>query len=208
MKIPRLFYGGSFNPVHKGHLATIEYVLKEKICLEVLVVPNYQSPLKDKTEYASEEIRFEMLQYALRSYFEDDLFFKIQLLDVEIKEKNVNYTANTLKKIDNSVKMGILIGADSLETLHLWREIEWILTYYPFYVVPRANISLTKTQSQIHQLKGFYPMADFILLNFIPPNCSATEIRKKIKENAQYQELKDCLLPETYSLIKKYNLYY
>jgi nicotinic acid mononucleotide adenylyltransferase len=104
--------------------------------------------------------------------------------------------------------MGILIGADSLETLHLWREIEWILTYYPFYVVPRANISLPKTQNQIHQLKGFYPMAEFILLDFIPPNCSATEIRKKIKENAQYQELKDCLLPETYSLIKKYNLYY
>ncbi|GIX42036.1 MAG: putative nicotinate-nucleotide adenylyltransferase [Leptospiraceae bacterium] len=207
MIIPRLIYGGSFNPVHKGHLATIEYILKEQICYEIFIIPTYQSPLKEKNQYAPAEIRFEILQIALRSYFNDDLYNKIKLLDIEIKEKTINYTANTLRKLQDNIKTGLLLGADSLETLHLWKEIEWILTYYPIFIIQRASQSLKKTKKQIQQLKSFFPMGEFIILEFTPPNCSSSDIRKKIQESINYESLKDCLLPEVYSLIKKYKLY-
>ncbi len=207
MNITRLIYGGSFNPVHKGHLATIEYVLANKICLEVFIIPAYQSPFKNIQEYAPAEIRFEMLQYAIQSYFSENSLQHIHLLDIEIKEKKVNFTANTLKKLSDNIKTGILIGADSLPDLHRWREIEWILTYYPFYIVMRKNIKKQEVNKNIENLKGFFPMGNFIVLDFYPPSCSSTEIRNKVKYSHSYEEFKNCLLPETYSIIRKNKLY-
>jgi nicotinate-nucleotide adenylyltransferase len=207
MKIPRLIYGGSFNPIHKGHLATIEYVLKNQICLEIYIIPTYQSPFKDQSIYAPAEIRYEMIQYALHSYFDEELYNKIKLLDIEIKEKTINYTAKTLRKIQDNVRTGLLLGADNLDSLALWKEIEWILTYYPIFIIYRNEYHISKIKKKIAQLKSFFPMGEFHIIDFLPPDCSSSEIRKKIKFSASYDSLKDCLLPEIYSLIKKYKLY-
>lgn len=205
--ITRLIFGGSFNPIHKGHLETIEYVLKNSICLEIFLIPNYQSPFKKEEEYAPAELRLEMIQYSLRSYFIDEFLNKIKILDIELKQKKISYTIETLQAIQDLVKTGILIGSDTLTSLYLWKEIEWILTYYPFYVIRRNEISKNIVLKEIERIKSFYPSANFHLIDFSPKACKAKEIREKIKFGCDYSVLKDCITPEVFSIIKKNKLY-
>ncbi|MFN3603283.1 MAG: nicotinate-nicotinamide nucleotide adenylyltransferase [Leptonema sp. (in: bacteria)] len=204
--IARLVYGGSFNPIHKGHLDVIDYVLKKNICLEIFIIPNYQSPFKDLKDYAPPEIRLEMIHYAIQSYFSLEIQNKIKILDIEIREKKISYTVETLKKIRDNVKTGILIGSDHLEHLLLWKEIEWIFTYYPFYVIKRKNAEESVKQ-KIEKIQSFYPSCKFVLIDYVPKNCESKLIREKIKWNADYSDLSDCLTPEVFSLIKKNKLY-
>lgn len=205
--IDRLIYGGSFNPIHKGHLATIEYVLNHGICKEILIIPTYQSPLKEKNIYASAELRFKMIEKAISNYFRDDLQSKIILSDIEIKEKTINYTVNTLKRLENNIQTGILIGADSLQTLLVWKEIEWILKNYSFYIIARANYSKNIIEKAIKNIMNIFPSSRLILLDFYPPDCSSSEIRKKLRQLEPYENFKDCLSEEVYNLIKENHLY-
>ncbi len=205
--IPRLIYGGSFNPIHKGHLETIEYVLRNSICLEIFLIPNYQSPFKKKEDYAPAEIRLEMIQYSLQSYFHKELLKKIKILDIELKQKKISYTVETLRVIQDSIKTGILIGSDILESLHLWKEIEWIFTYYPFFIIRRNQMTKEHIEKKIEKIKSIYPVANFYIIDFSPKSCKAKEIREKIRIGYDYSKLKDCITYEAFCIIKKNYLY-
>lgn len=205
--IERLIYGGSFNPIHKGHLATIEYVLNHEICKEIFIIPTYQSPFKNKNYYATAELRFTMVEKAISSYFSKELQKKIVLSDIEIKDQTINYTVNTLKSLQDNTPTGILIGADGLETLHLWKEIEWILENYTFFIISRYSYPLEKQKKEIEKIKSMFPKSQFITIEFYPPNCSSSEIRRKIMQCVPYENLRDCLCEEVYNFIIENSLY-
>lgn len=205
--IPRLIFGGSFNPIHKGHLEIIDFVLKNQICFELYLIPNYQSPFKENTEYAPADIRLEMIQYSVKNYFSEEFQKKIKILDIEIKEKKISYTAETLEKIQDNVKTGILIGSDNIKDLPKWKKIEWIFTYYPFYVIYRNNQNRTSLKKEIEKIKSYFPSANFYILDFSPRPCKSKEIREQIKNRESYEVLKNCLTSEAFSIIKKYQLY-
>ncbi|MCS7205850.1 MAG: nicotinate (nicotinamide) nucleotide adenylyltransferase [Leptospiraceae bacterium] len=206
--ISYLVYGGSYNPIHYGHLKTIEFVLKTNQCEEVWIVPTYRSPFKLEEEYAPAEKRYKMIQIAIESYFSVDLVSKVKLWDWEIQEKRIYYTVETLRKLPEPEKTGILIGADSLLHLEKWREIDWILQNFSFYIVQRAEHPKSLIESKIQELKMTIPYGKFHLLLYEPPNCSSTKIRELIKKNVSYQFLKDCLPYEVYLFIKNESLYF
>ena len=117
-------YGGSFNPVHNGHLKVAEWIL-EKVKLDKIIwVPLYKPYHKEIFELEEPEHRYNMLKLALEEKNE------YEISTVEIEDKIISYTLDTLlkiKKIYPNDELYEIIGGDSAETFHQWKDYEKIL---------------------------------------------------------------------------------
>ena len=117
--------GGSFNPVHIGHLFLADSVLTGMGYDRVILVPTFQSPFKISADGASADDRFEMLAASITG---DP---RLTIDDCEIKREGVSYTADTLEDIISryqpSGKPGLILGDDLVSTFHKWRNPEKII---------------------------------------------------------------------------------
>lgn len=195
----RLVFGGSFNPVHRGHVAILEYVVSQGICDRVVVVPAGQSPFKKEEDYAPAALRLDMLRAALMD-LPDPLLSKLQISETELRRPGPSYTADTLRELDDGIHTGLLLGADSLESFHGWREADWILNRFPLYAVLRAESAMPSVRKWKERLEGFFPVARIHLLSFIPPDCSSSRIRDALARGAGYSELQSCLPQSVFSI--------
>ncbi len=135
MKQVALFFG-SFNPVHKGHIALAESVLEQKIADEVWFVLSPRNPFKNESDLWSETERAARLKDALAA--REGLVF----CDVELSLPTPSYTVQTLRclwKKYPDIRFSILMGGDNLLNLHRWREYDTILQACDIYVYPRAG---------------------------------------------------------------------
>lgn len=134
-----MLYFGSFNPVHKGHIALAEYVVKRGLCDEVALMISPQSPYKQAAALAPEMDRFEMAEIACKASKYPE---KIRPSVVEFMLPRPSYTIDTLRYLEENfgteMRFSILMGSDQLEGLEGWREYEKILDY-PVYVYPRRG---------------------------------------------------------------------
>ncbi len=132
-------FGGTFNPVHMGHLVMAQDALELFELSKVIFVPCACPPHKTSSDVASAEHRLAMLQVAL----EGDLRFEVS--DIEILRGGVSYsidTAREIKKLHPGSEMFFIIGADSLPELRLWKEISQLLDLYSFVTIARPGVDL------------------------------------------------------------------
>jgi nicotinate-nucleotide adenylyltransferase len=117
-------FGGSFDPVHKGHEDLLESFLKTLHLDKVFVIPVFVSPFKiDRPPEASPEDRVMMLKLA----FEFDA--RIEVLREEIDRKEISYTIDTVKNISSKYpkdQLFLLLSEEIRESFHLWKEFEEI----------------------------------------------------------------------------------
>lgn len=135
MKQVALFFG-SFNPVHKGHIALAESVLEQKMAEEVWFVLSPRNPFKEESDLWSETERASRLQRALEGRA------GLRFCDVELSLPKPSYTVQTLRCLWQKYpdcRFSILMGEDNLVKLHLWREYREILRACDIYVYPRAG---------------------------------------------------------------------
>ena len=85
-------FGGSFNPLHSGHLAGMQTVLKKIGLTKIILVPAFQNPLKKQVEGPSPKQRLEMARLAIESYGN-----QFQVDDQEIVREGKSYTIDTIK---------------------------------------------------------------------------------------------------------------
>ena len=114
-------FGGSFDPVHYGHLLLAECCLEQCRLDEIWFLPASSSPHKQQYESAPAKIRVEMLQLALAGHD------SMQVSTIETERGGISFTAQTLAEIHESrpeAKLFFLMGADSLHDLHSWRDPE------------------------------------------------------------------------------------
>ncbi|MDR2894744.1 MAG: nicotinate (nicotinamide) nucleotide adenylyltransferase [Alistipes sp.] len=134
-----MLYFGSFNPVHRGHVAVAEYALDRGLADMVVMVVSPQNPFKDEKGLAPGHERFEMAERAAaRSRFPH----RIQASAVEMTLPVPSYTIDTLRHLAElmpEARFSILVGGDNASTLTRWREAEAILNNYPIYVYPRPG---------------------------------------------------------------------
>ena len=112
-------FGGSFNPVHYGHLLLAETCREQARLDEVWFVPNALSPLKQDQPPAADKHRVEMLQLAIGGHE------PFRLCTMEIDRGGISYTVDTLMQISSeqpAAALYFLMGADSLVDLRKWRE--------------------------------------------------------------------------------------
>lgn len=130
-----LFFG-SFNPVHTGHLLIANYFLEFTGLDNIWFVVSPQNPFKQNGELLDEKIRLHMLKLAT----EDETRFIAS--DIEFNLDRPSYTVNTLRYLRSKhpdMHFYPIIGGDNLQSFHLWKDYEEILTYHELYVYRRAG---------------------------------------------------------------------
>jgi nicotinate-nucleotide adenylyltransferase len=128
--------GGSFDPIHHGHLI-LAHAAKEELGLNrVLFIPANKSPHKTDTKPATAEDRLEMVRLAI----EGEEGFEVS--DVELRRPAPSYTVETLRELKKSHPQDefvLLIGADNVATFDTWREPEEIRHLAQIAVLDRAG---------------------------------------------------------------------
>ena len=140
MKRKRIgIFGGSFNPVHSGHMMLASYIAQTGEVDEVWMVMSPCNPLKDGVEMASESDRLNMLNLAC----EDVDFLKVS--DIELSLPRPSYTIDTLKalrKLHPDIDFRLIVGSDNLAIFDKWKDSETILNEYGLIVYPRPDYSI------------------------------------------------------------------
>ncbi len=134
-------FGGTFNPIHYGHLRIAEEVRERLGLSKVLFIPSGIPPFKvTETELISASMRAEMVRLAIRS----NPFFEFS--EVELKREGISYTVDTLEEFkakNPSEDFYFIGGADAISELPKWHKPERILELTDFVVVTRPGFPLS-----------------------------------------------------------------
>jgi len=190
-------FGGTFNPIHIGHLIMGQYVLNFADIDKILFIPNGKPPHKNNIDLASEFDRYNMVELAIKNNKNYDIS------DYEIKKGEYSYTIDTLlffKKIYDDVSF--IIGSDNLDEIILWRRSNQILSQFPIIVLPRTT-DRSEIELKINRLVKNYN-SKIKLIDMPVVNISSTEVRRLIKEKKSIKYL----VPENVEeYIKRKGLY-
>ena len=141
-------YGGSFNPIHFGHIGLAKWVIENTDLDEVWLMVSPNNPLKDKSILADEQERLEKAREAIcktengKRKTENEK--QILVSDFEFHLPRPTYTANTLRALAKEYpehEFTLIIGEDNLSIFDKWREYQYILDNYRIFVYPRHGNS-------------------------------------------------------------------
>jgi nicotinate-nucleotide adenylyltransferase len=184
--------GGTFNPIHVGHLAAAEQVYERLGLEKVIFVPSYTPPHKEQSEVAHPWHRYTMVVLAT---LENEHFFAS---DLEIKRKGISYTEETIKEFKHfygeQTEIYFIVGYDTVPQLDTWKNIEKLLESCTFIAVSRPGYRRKKHKWQ--QKVHWFPIEGF--------GVSSTLIRKRVREGKSIRYLVPKAVEE---YIRKYGLY-
>jgi len=179
-KIKVGLFGGSFDPIHNGHLQLARWT-KNKLFLDrIIFIPAAVPPHKQLMNMAPSTHRKRMIQIAIEDYPEFDVS------DVELKREGVSYTIDTIfyfqKKLSlKNDNLFLIIGADSLLDFSNWKDPDKIINNCQLVVLQRPGINLEQALAKFKQRA--------IILQSPLIDISATEIRLRIKSGCSISQL-------------------
>jgi nicotinate-nucleotide adenylyltransferase len=188
--------GGTFNPIHYGHLVTAEEALSQFKLDRVIFIPTGQPPHKTTCKLASPEDRYMMTVMATAS---NSHFFVSR---VETERKGKSYTIDTLKELKltygESAAFYFITGADAILEILTWKNPEEIITMCKFIAATRPGYNLSRIEELKKKLFGIHVnpqvIKDSISIMEIPALAiSSTDIRDRIKTGRPIKYL----LPES-----------
>jgi len=170
-------YGGTFDPIHTGHLILAEMTRQECGLDKVVFIPAANPPHKRDRYISSPMQRLEMTRLAI----EDNPHF--ELSDMEIKRKGISYTVDTLKALRDiypeECEFWMIIGSDSLLELNTWKDIEKITQMCNFAVYMRPDSPVDRCKAQAQAIgEGANGNITFVQAPMI--EISSTDIREKV----------------------------
>jgi nicotinate-nucleotide adenylyltransferase len=161
-------YFGSFNPIHVAHLIIANHILNETDIEKLWFVVSPQNPLKEESNLLNEYHRLHLVRLAT----EDDK--RIKASEIEFSLPKPSYTTATLAHLADKYpghEFCIIMGSDSFQNLHKWKNYEVIVKNYPLYVYIRPGFDVENNIG-----------ADLHVLNAPLLQLSSTQVRKYIKE--------------------------
>lgn len=168
------FFGGSFDPIHYGHLQ-IAYAIKQELQLAELFLMPCKIPVHKEKLCFSTQQRLTMLNLALIE------FTDLKIDTREINKQGDSWTIDTLKHIKKDYpnkKIFLIIGEDSFNELHTWKDYQQFSSYAQLVVLPRASV-----EQKNHVNSSVY-FAKTPLINI-----SSTQIRRKIHTHQNLSKL-------------------
>jgi nicotinate-nucleotide adenylyltransferase len=213
--------GGSFNPIHNGHLAIARHVHERMQLSQVLFIPTGDPPHKRDGALAPANVRLEMVRLAIA----DTPFFTVS--DIEIQRKGKSYSIDTVRALQRhygpSTELFFIIGLDAFLDFPTWKAPTELLRICHFVVVPRpgqsfralAGMSLLPTldpdgltgldTGALNRLDIAIPSDPGVTCLALPPcPTSASEIRQRVRNGLP---LVNMLPPLVESYILRHSLY-
>jgi len=182
-------YGGTFDPIHLGHLITAQFVLEIRNLSKIIFMPAYVSPLKVDYLSSSSNDRANMVEMAIK----DNQHFKLSMYEIE--KQKVSYTYETLihlkKEYDN---IELIIGYDNYLVFDKWKNSEEIFQLAKIVVLNRKVVDLNPEMMDDR----------FIFVNNPIVEINSTEIRERKKSNKSIDYL---IHPDVNKYIGKEGLY-
>jgi len=149
----RGLFGGTFDPVHRGHLLAAEKVRRAFDLEEIVFIPCAAPPHKGKKRITGAEDRLAMLRLAL----EGRPGFSVS--DCELRRSGPSYTVDTVRYfMETSPKnnpMYLILGQDAFLEIHTWKAFETILEWIPLIVMPRPGCGVSSSAVDGHFLEPF-----------------------------------------------------
>ncbi len=171
-------FGGSFNPIHKGHIALAEQILQSGLVDEIWLMVSPQNPLKDNHNLWNDQFRLHLARLAANNHP------GIKVSDFEFRLPRPSYmyrTLNALEKAYPQRTFTLIIGADNWTCFHKWSHPDEILKKYPIIVYPRKGFPIKASEMP----------KNTILLDFDLYPISSTEIRQKLKQGEDVSQWLD-----------------
>ena len=194
-------FGGSFDPIHKGHIGIANYLIEKEICSEIIFLPCGEHSPSNKN-LSEEKHRYNMLELCIKKYP------NFSVCDLELKKKEPRFTyqsLNILAQIYDIDKIAFIMGIDNLKTIHLWHNSINLVKNFDFYIFTRPDERKIQYSELIECFKGRLTQK---LLNSIIEDShfkySSSEIKEKVKESMPIDKLVE---KEVADYIKKNNLY-
>ena len=191
-------YGGSFDPIHIGHLITAQNVIENYDVEKVIFIPSHVTPLKNRELEASDEDRLKM------TYISTKNNNKFIVSDYEIMKKDdVSYTYNTLKyfkEIYPDEKIYFIIGTDRAKDLKRWYNIEELSKLVTFIFVARNEEDLYEVVNG----DVFYKSISYEIMRTPIIEISSSLIRDNLKNK---KSIKYMITDECRSYIEELSLY-
>jgi nicotinate-nucleotide adenylyltransferase len=170
--------GGTFNPIHNGHLRIAELAYTQLSLGEILLIPSGRSYMKDDTEVLDKHHRLAMVKLAARHYP------YLRVSEVDLDRPGDTYTCDTiaeLRMLHPRVDLYFIIGADTIFLMEDWKKPEYIFQNAVIAVVLRDEISKDDLNGHAEYLKKKYD-ADIRMMSGGKIDISSHQIRELVKQ--------------------------
>jgi nicotinate-nucleotide adenylyltransferase len=192
--------GGTFDPIHLGHLAIAEQARNQLELAEVVFVPAGNPYFKDGTRVSSPDHRVSMLKLAISG----KLYFKLSL--IEIERTGPSYTVDTIsalrKTLSKNDELYFILGWDTLAAVHLWYKPRRLMALCRFVAAPRPGYPRPDTRELDKDLPGISRRT--VVMDSPLIDISSTQVRAKASEGLPIEEL---VPTEVAKYIKTHRLY-
>lgn len=169
-------FGGSFNPIHNGHIALARQILEKGGLDEIWFMVSPQNPLKPADTLADDHYRLSLVKAALEGEA------RLKACDYEFQMPRPSYTYDTLMALRRDYpdrEFTLIMGGDNWERFHRWYKWEDILRQFRIIIYPRQGAAIDTAS-----LPANVRLVDTLLYNI-----SSTEIRNKISKGEDISRL-------------------
>lgn len=192
--------GGTFNPIHFGHLRAAEEAREAAGLDKVIFMPTFLTPHKADEVTTPAKARYEMIRLAISG----DKYFEVS--DIEIKRGGVSYTIDTVKELiktgGKGTEVNLIVGADAFNDISSWCDFEALFTLASFIIVGRPGFPAKKPGEALPvELAGrfWYDVATGAYMNYhgnsliyisaVPLDISSSDVRRRVKEGSSIRYL-------------------
>ncbi len=170
--------GGTFDPIHLGHLFLAQEVMDTYKLDKVIFVPSKIGPHKMDCVKTAPEMRYEMVKCAIA----DNEHFDVS--DIEIKRRGISYTIDTVRAFKRKYKSDsgyFITGADAIVGIESWREYKTLLKDINFIAATRPSLKDEELKAAIDRLNDVYNV-EIQMMAMLNLEISSSDIRRRCRE--------------------------
>ena len=192
-------FGGTFDPIHNGHIALAEAAVEECKIDRLIFMPDYISPFKQDSKVSTGADRYAMIKSAIEDFDE------FTVSDYEINREGPSYTIETLEYWHSILdgELTFVLGFDSAVEVDSWHRGSDILAKFPLITARRPDTDTEEGMRKIEALRAEYG-ADITVMDMPPVDISSSEIRRKIKSG---ESIRGMVPDSVEEYIIEHNLY-